>query len=137
MKLVAVPFALLSIVALPCAADIVLRDAWIRAAPPSAVVLAGYATIENRGDRAVTLVGGASGAFGRVELHEMRMQDGVVKMRALERITIAPGETLELSPGATHLMLHSPRRALGPGETVTIELRDADGVCAAASFVVR
>lgn len=134
MKLLAV----LLLVSLPThAGDLVARDAWIRAAPPSASVLAGYATLDNTGRDAVTIVGGTSTGFARVELHEMRTVDGVMRMRALDEVTIAPGATLELAPGARHLMLREPRRPLVRGARVDIELRLRDGRRFAATFVVR
>ena len=81
--------------AMPSAAagDLEVRDAWIRAAPPGAVVLAGYATIENRGEATVRLVDASSSGFARVEFHEMRMADGMMKMRRLESVEVPAGKT--------------------------------------------
>lgn len=119
------------------ASPLVVESAWIRAAPPGAVVLAGYATLGNAGDAAVEIVAAASGDFARVELHEMSMRDGVMRMRALDRIEVPAGGNLELAPGGTHLMLHEPKRPLAPGDRVGVVLRDAHGGEHATTFEVR
>jgi hypothetical protein len=102
--------------------SVVVSDGWVRAAPPTARVLAAYLTIRNPGGEAVVLDGATSPDFARVELHEMRMDDGVMRMRKLERLDIAAGGELVLEPGATHLMLFEPRRALARGDTVSLSL---------------
>lgn len=132
---VAVVFAMLAATA--AASSLVVESAWIRAAPPGAVVLAGYATLGNESDATVEIVAATSGDFARVELHEMSMREGVMRMRALDRAVVPARGTLDLAPGGTHLMLHEPKRALVPGDRVEIVLRDASGVDHVATFEVR
>ena len=121
----------------PSASPLLVEDAWIRAAPPGAVVLAGYATLRNEGPAAVHVVGASSDDFERVEIHEMSMHDGVMRMRALERVEVPAQDAIALAPGGTHLMLHEPRRALAAGDKVVIELRDSGGGATSATFEVR
>jgi copper(I)-binding protein len=93
--------------------------AWIREAPPGATTLAGFLSIEG-GSRDVDIVGARSEDFGRVEIHEMEMVDGVMKMRALESLEVPAGARVTLAPGGEHLMLFEPKRALVAGDTVRI-----------------
>lgn len=103
----------------------VARDAWVRAAPPGAKVQAGYLTLANPGSAPLVLVGATSDAFGRVEVHDMTMEDGVMRMRRLDRLELAPGADLALAPGGRHLMLFEPARRLVPGDEVEITLEFA------------
>jgi copper(I)-binding protein len=92
---------------------------WSRATPHGAVVAAGYLVIENRGSSADRLVSIAVPAevAGRAEIHEMAVQDGVMRMRPLPRgIEIAPGFTAKLEPGGLHLMFLDLKRSLAKGD---------------------
>jgi len=128
---------LLGAMPLAAADGLVVRDAWIRAAPPGAVVLAGYATIENRGASSVRLVDASAPGFARVEFHQMRMADGVMKMRRLDVVELPAGASVAFGPGADHLMLHEPERAPVKGQRIEVELVDAAGRRTPASFEVR
>jgi copper(I)-binding protein len=119
------------------AGSLVVEDAWIRAAPPGAEVLAGYATLRNVGPDALTISGARSAAFGRIDLHEMSMQGGVMRMRPLAGVALQPRGEAKLAPGGTHLMLMQPQRALKLGDVVEVELLDAAGKPHAAEFTVR
>jgi periplasmic copper chaperone A len=78
---------------------------WARATVPSARNGVVYVTIANTGDAADRLIGAESAAAERVELHRHVVEDGVARMRAIEAIGIAPGETTRLAPGGHHIML--------------------------------
>ena len=119
------PAPRLRVVAGPQAASspIAVTASWARATPPAAKVGAGYLTITNRGQEPDRLLGGASDAAGRVEVHEMRVIDGTMRMRPLEAgLAIKPGETVELKPGSFHLMLMNLKRPLKEGESVPTTL---------------
>ncbi len=78
---------------------------WSRATPKGASVAAGYLVIENKGSVPDRLVGGSSAIADRFEIHEMKIDGGVMKMRPLTRgLEIAPGESVKLAPGGSHLM---------------------------------
>jgi periplasmic copper chaperone A len=88
------------------AGDLQIGHPWTRATPAGASTAAGYVKITNNGKEADTLVGASAEAADKVEVHEMTMENDVMKMRQLkEGVTIKPGETIELKPGATHLMI--------------------------------
>jgi periplasmic copper chaperone A len=92
---------------------------WSRETPHGAAVAAGYLVVENRGsvlDRLVSVSVPADIA-ARAEIHEMAMQDGVMKMRPLPRgVEIAPGFTAKLEPGGLHLMFLDLKRPLVKGD---------------------
>ena len=121
---------------LATAGELVVRDAWIRSGPPGAP-LAGYATFENAGKEPLRIAGAESAAFERVELHEMRMADGMMRMRKLAGLDVAPGSPVAFEPGGDHLMLHGAQAALAPGDAVEIDFVDAAGTRTTVRFEVR
>lgn len=104
-----------------------IYDAWIRAAPPGATMMAGYATLKNEGDESLIVLTVQSDAFRMTSLHETIVNEGVVKMRDIHRLVIAPGQSVQLEPGGRHLMLMQPRQAVAIGEKVAIRFMLADG----------
>ncbi|WP_020694750.1 copper chaperone PCu(A)C [Reyranella massiliensis] len=78
---------------------------WTRATPPSAQSGGGFLTITNKGTTPDRLVAVRSAAANKAEIHEMKMDGNVMRMRELEKgLEIAPGATVELKPGSYHLM---------------------------------
>jgi hypothetical protein len=104
------------------ACELSLVDGWVRTAPPTAKVMAGFGNLHNPGTVESTLVRVTSPQFGRVEVHEMSMDGGVMKMRALESIKVEAGESIALAPGGTHLMLFDPVAPLASGDRVEVKL---------------
>ncbi len=85
---------------------ILIQNLWTRATPNGAKVAGGFITITNKGTAPDRLVGGSAALAARVEVHEMGMDSGVMKMRELQKgLEIKPGETIELKPGGYHMML--------------------------------
>lgn len=108
-------------------ASVVVRDAWIREAPPGATVLAGYMVLANTGEQTQSLVSARAEGFERVELHETVLEDGRASMRPVTALTLPARGEVALAPGGRHLMLIRPRRPLRAGAQVPLELRFADG----------
>lgn len=107
--------------------DIEITDAWARQPNPARTMGAGYLRLTNHQEKPIALVGASSPAAGVVELHEMITADGMMSMRQVKKIDIAPGATVELRPGGLHLMLIDLTRTLKPGETIEATLRFDDG----------
>jgi copper(I)-binding protein len=104
---------------------------WVRATPKGASVGGGYMTITNTGTTPDRLVGGASDVAGRFEVHEMSMDGGVMKMRAMPKgIEIAPGKTVEFKPGGYHVMFMALKQPFEQGKMVkaTLEFEKAGKV---------
>jgi copper(I)-binding protein len=106
---------------------VVVRDAWVREAPPGAPVLAAYFTLENPGSKADKLVAVHCPDFDKIEIHATEIRNGVARMIALDALPIPPHAVVNLAPGSYHLMLHSPRRELSAGMNVKLELRFDSG----------
>ena len=105
------------------AGDLVISQAWTRATPKGAKTGGGYLTIENKGTAPDTLVGGSADIAGSVQVHEMSMDNGVMKMRPLEKgLTIEPGKTVKLAPGGYHLMMMDLKSPLKKGDKLLITL---------------
>jgi len=78
----------------------------------------------------LTLVGVSSPAAGVAEMHEMKMEGDVMRMRPISQLELPAGKAVELKPGGYHLMLLDLKAPLKPGTSVpvTLRLRDAKGV---------
>jgi len=107
--------------------NILVRDAWVREAPPGAAVLAAYFTLENTGTKEDKLVAVRGPDFAKIEIHATEIRDGVARMIALDALPISPHALVKLAPGGYHLMLHHPRRELAAGMSVKLELRFDSG----------
>lgn len=100
-----------------------IGNPWSRATPASARAAAGYLVLTNKGTTADRLVSAGSSAADRVEIHEMRMDANVMRMRELARgITIEPGATVELKPGGLHIMLIELKTPLVKDQMVPVTL---------------
>ena len=98
---------------------LVIEAPWARATPGGAQVGGAYLKITNTGAEADRLIGGSLPIAASVEVHEMSMTDGVMKMRKLEKgLEIKPGQTVELKPGGYHIMFMGLREGLKQGQPV-------------------
>jgi periplasmic copper chaperone A len=89
---------------------------WARATPKGASVAAAYLTIRNTGSEPDRLVGGSTPVAGKFEVHEMSMENGVMRMRPVEGgLKIKPGETVELKPQSLHVMMPGLNQPLERG----------------------
>jgi periplasmic copper chaperone A len=118
------------LLAAPCAraddvkaGDLVISQAWSRATPNGAKIGGGYLTIENKGSAPDRLIGCSSDLAGTVQVHEMTVINGVMKMRPLDGgLTIDPGKTVKLAPGGYHLMLMELKGPLKQGDKLPVML---------------
>jgi copper(I)-binding protein len=105
------------------AGDLVISQAWSRATPNGAKIAGGYLAIENKGTLPDRLVGGAAEIAGKLEIHEMAMNNGVMTMRPLDKgLVIEPGKTVKLAPGGYHLMIMDLKGPLKQGDKVPLTL---------------
>jgi periplasmic copper chaperone A len=96
---------------------------WARATPKGASVGGGYLKITNTGTAPDRLVGGTSDVSKNFEVHEMSMDNGVMKMRAMDKgVEIAPGQTVEFKPSGYHIMFVGLNKALEKGQRVKATL---------------
>jgi copper(I)-binding protein len=110
--------------------EIHLENGWVRVSEYSAEaggMTGAFAEISNHTANDVTLVGGSSPSAMMVEVHEVVMVGGEMKMQAKDGgIVIKAGETITLEPGGLHVMLMGLKAPLLGGETVSLTL-DFDG----------
>lgn len=102
------------------AASIEVRNAWARATAPGQNTASVYMDIVSADGAA--LVGVKSAVAKRAEMHSSSMQDGVMRMRAVEKIELPAKKTVSLAPGGVHVMLIDVVRALRESEKVPLEL---------------
>lgn len=115
--------AAVSFVTAAHAGDMMVTGAFARAsATPAAKAGALYFTIRNDGDAADKLTAVQTEAAQTAMLHENVEENGVVSMRHVEAITIAPKETLTLGPKKMHVMLMGLKAPLKKGERLTVTL---------------
>jgi copper(I)-binding protein len=100
------------------------------------VTAAGYLTLTNTGKKADTLLDVQSPQTDSIEIHEMSMAGGVMKMRALDKVPLPAGKTVALAPGGFHLMLFSPSKALVVGDHVPLTLHFAKAGKVAVDLLV-
>jgi len=97
------------------------RAAWVRGTAPGQTTAGAY--MELTSDRRASLLGAESPAAGSAEIHEMRMDGNVMRMRAVPRLELPAGKTVELKPGGHHMMLVDLKRPLKKGDFVPIRLK--------------
>jgi periplasmic copper chaperone A len=107
-----------------------IRQPWARATPNGAEIGGGYVTIINHGTAPDALVGGSFQASKGFELHEMTVENGVMRMRPTGPVPLPPGGTLVLAPSGKHIMFTGLTRGLKKGEHVagTLAFRHAGSV---------
>jgi len=97
------------------------RAAWVRGTVPGQTTAGAY--MELTSDRHASLLGAESPVAGSAEIHEMKMEGNVMRMRAVPRLELPPGRTVELKPGGYHMMLLDLKRPLKKGDLVPIRLK--------------
>lgn len=116
---------------------IVVKDAWVREAPPVSPVLAAYMTIENHTGKVKSLTSVTSSAFQKIEIHQTVYKDGMASMEGQDKLAISAEGKIELKPGGTHLMLINPVKKLKAGDTVSFVLNFDNGSKSIVSATVK
>jgi copper(I)-binding protein len=108
-------------------AELEISEARIKNLPPTVPVRAGYMTIHNSSQMAVSIIAIRSDAFASVEIHRSVMHDGMMRMDLVDNLQIDPGASLQLAPGGLHLMMMQPVEPTQPGDEIEIILQLDDG----------
>jgi copper(I)-binding protein len=96
-------------------------QAWARGTVPAQKATGLFLQLQSKD--AAKLVGGSTPAAGRVEIHEMAMEQGVMKMRQIPALDLPAGKSVELKPGGYHLMLMDLKAPLKAGDSVALSLQ--------------
>ncbi|MDB5753382.1 MAG: hypothetical protein JWP65_3803 [Ramlibacter sp.] len=109
-------------------APVTVAGAWARASVQGQSGTGAFMTLTAR--EPLSLVGAATPMAGVAELHEMKMEGDVMRMRAVPALELVPGKPVELKSGGYHLMLMDLKAPLRVGTQVPLALRfrDAKGV---------
>ena len=125
--------ALAAILAVTCgtlyAQTVEVKDAWVRASVPSQKATGAFMKITSKED--AKLVAASSPVAGVVEVHEMKMEGDIMRMRAVAGgLDLPAGKTVVLKSGGYHVMLMDLKTALKKDSTVplTLVFKDAKGV---------
>lgn len=116
---------------------LIISDAWVRATPPGKMMSAGYASIENQSNKAITVLGVSAEAAGHASLHETRIERDRSTMRPVAQLSIRAGERITLKPGGLHIMLMKLSEPLTDGQSIDIclKLENNEPLCSAFSVM--
>lgn len=119
------------------AAAITIEGAYVTPTPPGVSVSGGYLAITNAQSSDDALTALSTARAERAEVHEMAMEDGVMRMRAVESLPIPAGQTVTLAPGGLHLMFYDMATPFAEGETIDVTLHFAQAGDVVVSMPVR
>lgn len=105
-----------------------VENAWVRSSVSGQQGTGAFMKITAA--QATQLVGVQTPVAGVAQVHEMKLEGDVMRMRAVPKLDLPAGRTVELKPGGYHLMLQELKQPLVQGSTVPLTLlfRDAEGV---------
>ena len=108
-------------------APVTVAGAWARPSVQGQLGTGAFMTLT--ASEPLSLVGVASPAAGVAEVHEMKLEGDVMKMRPLKALELPAGKPVELKPGGHHLMLLDLKAPLAVNTTVpvTLTFRNAKG----------
>ncbi len=107
------------------AADLVqVKEPWAKATVPGQKVGGVYMKIVTREN--LRLTGVKSAVAETAEVHQMKMENGMMRMRAVPILELPAGKTVKLEPGGYHIMLFDIRHSLVAGQKLKLELTVED-----------
>lgn len=101
-------------------AQVTVKDPWVRATVPQQKATGAFMQITSPAD--TKLVEVTSPVAGIVEIHEMKMDNNVMKMRAVENVVLPAGKTVEFKPGSYHVMLLDLKAQVKEGDTIPLTM---------------
>ena len=104
-----------------------MKNHWLRAAPPGAMMLAAYGELSNSGSDERVLIGAYSPDFNVAEIHKTIIKNDMAKMVHQPELKIESNQQLLFKPGGLHIMLMQPNKQFVEGDEVKICLIYKDG----------
>ena len=120
MKTVTIGPAILLVLSGFAAAQVSVKDPWVRATVPQQKATGAFMQLETR--QATRLIEARSPVAGVVEIHEMKMENNVMKMRQVDGLDVPAGKAVELKPGGYHVMLMDLKEQMKEGASVPVTL---------------
>lgn len=102
-------------------------DAWVREAPAGRAVTGMFLLLKNTGATERSVVRGRADVGDTLELHEMKRENGMMRMSPVQAIVVPANGEVALRPGGYHLMLFGLKKPLVTGDTVRATLTLDDG----------
>jgi copper(I)-binding protein len=97
-----------------------IKNQWLRAAPPGAMMLAAYLELTNTEPQDKVLIGAFSPDFKLAEIHETVIKQGIAKMVHQPELIIQANQKILFKPGGLHIMLMQPKQQFIEGDEVKI-----------------
>ena len=110
----------LALASLAASAQVTVSEPWVRTTVPQQKATGVFMKLQSTQD--AKLISAKSPAAGIVEVHEMAMEGGVMKMRAVDVFALPMGKAVELKPGGYHVMLMDLKSQLKDGDAVPLTL---------------
>ncbi len=124
-KLFAAAAACCALFSTAASAQIDIRNAWARGTVPAQTATGVFMTLHAHQN--ARLVGVSTPAAATAEVHEMKMEGNVMRMRALDALPLPKMEDVELKPGGYHVMLLGLKAPLNVGDKVPVTLKFEQG----------
>lgn len=112
--------AILGLISLSVRAEVQVENAWMRLLPPMSKMTAAYMQLKS--DRDDRLLAASSDSAGAVEIHQSKMEDGVMSMREVSCLELPKDQLVELKPQSYHLMIMGLKAPLKAGDVHTFVL---------------
>ncbi len=109
-----------TVIAVNAQAEVTVKDAWVRATVPQQKATGAFLQIQSSTD--ARLVEVQTSVAGMAEIHEMKMENNVMRMRELAHLDLPAGKLVELKPGSFHLMLMELKAQIKPGDVIALTL---------------
>lgn len=119
------------------AAELTVKDGWVRASIPGAPNGAAYFTLHNDSDRRISLIGLSTPVSETAELHTHRHEEGMMKMAHVPKLRLEPGETVTMQAGGYHVMLLGLKEPLKAATRIRVVLYFADDTTQTVELDVR
>lgn len=110
----------LALITLAASAQVTVSEPWVRATVPQQKATGAFMKLQSAQD--AKLISAKSAVAGVVEVHEMAMDAGVMKMRAVDGLALPMGKAVDLKPGGYHIMLMDLKSQLKEGDAVPLTL---------------
>ena len=89
---------------------------------PGTATSVAYVTLHNNSEADAVLTAVNSPDFGKVEMHETVITDGIARMSRLDSVAIAAASSVVFAPGGKHIMLIDPHGVHAPGDLVSLKV---------------
>jgi periplasmic copper chaperone A len=120
--MLAVVFGLIA--AADAVAQVAVTGAWVRGTVAGQKVTGAFMQMTSPTD--TVLVAVTSPVAKTVEIHQMKMDGGMMKMNAIDKLPLPAGKAVELKPGGYHVMLFDLQRPVIEGDLVPLTLTFED-----------